>query len=81
MPPFGIRMWIKCPQCKQSQVCSDWYDGDLGTMEASWNSRHTQRYLTSVEKGHIADNIVIEGRSKTDVVQDVWDEIKERNSL
>jgi len=39
VPPFGMRAWIKCPQCRQSQVCSDWYNGDLGTMEASWNTR------------------------------------------
>ena len=37
--PFKIRAWIKCPQCRQSQVYSDWYNGDLGTMEASWNTR------------------------------------------
>lgn len=39
VPPYGIRAWIKCPQCKQAQVCSDWYGGDLGTTEASWNKR------------------------------------------
>jgi hypothetical protein len=38
-PPFGIRVWIKCPQCRKAQVCSDWYGGDLGNMEASWNTR------------------------------------------
>lgn len=38
-PPHGLRAWIKCPQCRQSQVCSDWYDGDLGTMDASWQTR------------------------------------------
>lgn len=39
VPPFGARVWIRCKQCRQSQVCSDWYGGDLGTMEASWQKR------------------------------------------
>jgi len=34
--------------------------------------------LDAATKHAIADNISIEGRSKTDVVQDVWDEIMER---
>lgn len=37
--PFITRVWIRCPQCRQSSVCSDWYNGDLGTMEASWDTR------------------------------------------
>ena len=39
MPPHAQRVWIKCTQCRQSQVCSDWYGGDLGTTEACWNKR------------------------------------------
>lgn len=40
-------------------------------------ARATQQVdeLSSAAKQEIADNIVIEGRSKTDVVQDVYDEI------
>src|ERR1700722_9523690 len=34
--------------------------------------------LDAATKYSIAENITIEGRSKTDVVQDVWDEIMER---
>lgn len=30
---------IRCEQCKQSLVKANWYGGDLGTMEASWNKR------------------------------------------
>lgn len=36
-----LTVWIKCQQCRQSSVCSDWYGGDLGTMEAAWNTRST----------------------------------------
>lgn len=42
-PPFTTRSWIKCPQCRQAQVCSDWYSGDMGTTEASWNTRITHK--------------------------------------
>lgn len=40
MPPHNMRVWIKCPQCRQSSVCTDWYDGDLGTTEAAWEKRY-----------------------------------------
>lgn len=30
---------IECLQCKQSIVKVSWYNGDLGTMEAAWNTR------------------------------------------
>ena len=38
---------IRCPQCRQAQVKSDWYGGDLGTMEASWNIRVEQQHKES----------------------------------
>lgn len=31
---------IECQQCKQSMIKASWYEGDLGTMEASWQKRH-----------------------------------------
>ena len=37
--PFNLCTWIKCTQCRQAQICSDWYNGDLGCMEAAWNRR------------------------------------------
>jgi hypothetical protein len=39
---------------------------------------NTLAALDAATKYAIADNITIEGRSKADVVQDVWDEIMER---
>ena len=30
---------IECLKCHQSIVKAAWFDGDLGTMEASWNTR------------------------------------------
>jgi len=43
----GQTAWIKCPQCHQSKICSNWYDGDLGLMEACWNKR--QDNLAGIE--------------------------------
>lgn len=34
-----LNVKIRCPQCRQASVESDWYGGDLGTTEASWNKR------------------------------------------
>ncbi len=38
-PPYSSRVRLTCPQCRQSSVCSDWYDGNLGAVEAAWNKR------------------------------------------
>jgi len=53
LPPHNSRAWIKCPRCRQAQVCSDWYGGDLGTTEACWNKRFSdqpERILTEHQK-------------------------------
>lgn len=39
------------------------------------------RILDATTKHGIADNITIEGRSKSDVVQDVWDELVQRGMV
>jgi len=36
---------IQCKQCRQSIVKASWYKGDMGTMEASWNTRAESRKL------------------------------------
>jgi ribosomal protein L17 len=52
----------------------------------TWNARATRPEresvtLTASDKYAIADNIVIESRSKSDVVQDVFDELAKRFEL
>jgi hypothetical protein len=43
--------------------------------------RLLNQVLDATSKHDIADNITIEGRSKTDVVQDVWDELVRRGLI
>ena len=31
-------LWLRCSQCFVG-IDPQWYDGDLGTVEASWNTR------------------------------------------
>ena len=64
-----------------------WCQNNLCLAHASpkvWNKRMSEQVsgnppvLTAAMKHNIADSIVLESRSKSDVVQDVWDEIMER---
>lgn len=41
------RLWLRCSQCFVG-IDPQWYGGDLGTVEASWNKRVRQPSMIGV---------------------------------
>lgn len=36
-------IWLRCAQCRVG-IDPQWYDGDLGVVEASWNTRFIEKH-------------------------------------